>query len=243
MTADEQQVPSVWARPSRGRREQQSLSQEQIVAEAVRLLDTEGLEALSMRNLGKRLNAGATSLYRHVASKDELLELVADEIYGELDVPPPPTDPGQWREATIAFARSVRAMILRHPWIASVLGAAGMSYLGPNLMRITDQMLGVYEAAGFSLGEGNAVMSTVLAYVTGATISEAAWVTMLARRGQTDQDWFERLWPIAQEAMKPYPRLSRLYADGVDHDPQRTRDEGFDYGLGKVLDGFAATRA
>ena len=40
-----------------------------------------------MRSLGQRLGAGATSLYRHVANKDELIELVIDEVYGELEIP------------------------------------------------------------------------------------------------------------------------------------------------------------
>src|SRR3954449_2777040 len=88
--------PSVWTRPQRRQKEQ--LTRERIVAEAIRLLDDEGLEALSMRTLGQRLGAGATSLYRHVASKDELIELVADEVYGEIEVPEP-SDPSSWRLA------------------------------------------------------------------------------------------------------------------------------------------------
>ncbi|WP_342222268.1 hypothetical protein [Nocardia gipuzkoensis] len=51
MPADKQQVGSVWTRPRRGR-EQPALTREQIVAEAVTLLDAEGMEALSMRQLG-----------------------------------------------------------------------------------------------------------------------------------------------------------------------------------------------
>jgi len=76
---------SVWTRPQPQRRQKEQLTRERIVAEALRLLDEEGMEALSMRSLGQRLGAGATSLYRHVASKDELIELVADAVYGEID--------------------------------------------------------------------------------------------------------------------------------------------------------------
>ncbi|MFD7338790.1 TetR/AcrR family transcriptional regulator [Streptomyces violascens] len=237
MPIDEQQtIPSVWTRP-RGRREQPALSREQIVAEAVQLLDSEGIDALSMRKLGTRLGAGATSLYRHVANKDELIELVVDEVYGEIDEPD--TDrPAHWRDVTTLRAHSLRAMILKHPWIASVLGEVGVAYLGPNLMRLSDRMIATFEAAGFPLDESDHAVRTVFAYVTGMTTSEAAWLTMLARSGQTEQDWVERLWPAAEEAAQSYPRLQKGYADKRGKDPRTSRDENFVYGLERILDGL-----
>ena len=66
------------------------------MAAAIRLLDREGLAALSMRRLADELGAGAASLYWHVGSKDGLLDLVLDEIIGEGRVPDP--DPPRWRE-------------------------------------------------------------------------------------------------------------------------------------------------
>src|SRR2546430_5205376 len=88
--SDESWLP---ARPGRGRevrpnrrQEQPALTREQIVTEAVRLLHADGLEALSMRKLGTRLGAGATSLYWHVGSKEQLLELAADAVYAEVEV-------------------------------------------------------------------------------------------------------------------------------------------------------------
>src|SRR5256885_1864718 len=119
-------LTSVWTRPKRPQKEQ--LSRERIVAEAIALLDEEGMEALSMRSLGQRLGAGATSLYRHVANKDELIELVVDEVYGELDVPEI-TDPAGWRLALHVTAHSLRQTGLRHMWLMNVLGQVGLNYL------------------------------------------------------------------------------------------------------------------
>ena len=147
MPAARKPITSVWTRPRRGP-EQPSLSREQIVAEAVLLLDLEGIEALSMRKLGTRLGAGATSLYRHVASKDELIELVVDEVYGELELPEA-ADPADWRTSVATGAHSLRAMALRHPWVATVLGHVGLVHLGPNVMRMSERMLGQFEAASF----------------------------------------------------------------------------------------------
>lgn len=233
---DEQPIPSVWMRPQR-RREQPALSRGQIVAEAVRLLDAEGIEALSMRRLGGRLDAGATSLYRHVTNRDELIELVVDDVYGEIDVPEV-TEPSQWRSAAGACGHSVRAMILRHPWIASVLGQVGMSYLGPNVMRLNDRMLALFEAGGFTLQQADRAISTLVAYVIGMGTSEAAWLTTLARAGTDEQAWQERLQPAVANAAQPYPRLREQTPELGARGLEVIRNEKFAFGLETVLDGL-----
>src|SRR5690242_3117266 len=93
---------SVWTRPPRSRGGQPTLSREQIVHAAVELLDEKGLDGLSMRRLGSRLAAGATSLYWYVATKDDLLELALDEVMGEIEIPD--TDAADWRTAASAVA-------------------------------------------------------------------------------------------------------------------------------------------
>ncbi|HEV7709609.1 MAG TPA: TetR/AcrR family transcriptional regulator [Asanoa sp.] len=231
MPAKDNPLPSVWTRP--GKREQPALSREQIVAEAVVLLDADGIEALSMRRLGAKLGAGATSLYRHVASKDELMELVVDKVYGEIEVTVP-DDPDDWRTAIEGFAHTLRATILRHPWIATALGQTGMAYLGPNIMRMTDGTLGVLETAGFPLLAADRTISLVSAYVIGFSTNEAAWLTVVARSGLSEQEWLERLRPAAEAAAQPYPRLRALYAAAWNTDEDQFTD-----GLTSILDSVA----
>ncbi|MFC5834683.1 TetR/AcrR family transcriptional regulator [Nonomuraea insulae] len=239
MPADQQPYPSVWARPRRSRREQQPLSREQIVSAALELLDAEGIDALSMRKLGTRLNAGATSMYTHVANKDELIELVVDEVYGEVEVPAA-DDPAGWRGAVTRCAHSLRAALLRHPWIASVQGEAGVAYLGPNVMRQNEAILALFEQGGFTLEAADRALNTVVAYVIGVSTSEAAWLTRLARSGRSEQEWAESLWPAAEQAVQDYPRLRKLYAARRNQDVSATRDDEFGTGLQCVLDGLAA---
>ncbi|MGW4132154.1 TetR/AcrR family transcriptional regulator [Amycolatopsis japonica] len=238
MSVDEQPIQSVWTRPRR-KRDQPALSQAQIVAEAVRLLDVEGVDALSMRRLGTALNAGATSLYRHVANRDELIELVVDEVYGEITVPDGDDDPARWREAAVVGAESVRAMILRHPWVASLLGSVGLSYLGPNVMRLNERLLGVFVSAGFPGDEANQAISAVISYVIGMGTTEAAWLTTVAKSGQGEREWAERLRPAVEEAAREHPHQREMLARGeVEADPVRLRDEKFRYGLDRMLDGL-----
>ncbi|MEU5685391.1 TetR family transcriptional regulator [Streptomyces venezuelae] len=217
------EIASVWTRP---RRQREQLSREQIVAEAVRLLDADGLEALSMRKLGTRLDAGATSLYRHVANKDELIELVVDEVYGELSVPIA-TGAAQWRDAAADSARSLRAMILRHPWVASVLGQVGLVHLGPNVTKMSERMAAVYRTAGFPAAETELALSTVISYVIGMATSEAAYLSLIARSGTTEREFAERL-------------KGDGGSDARADDPEQVREETFDYGLQRVLDGLQA---
>ncbi|MEU2794211.1 TetR/AcrR family transcriptional regulator [Streptomyces sp. NPDC007100] len=237
---DEQQAfPSVWTRPRRQRRDQPALSREQIVSTALELLDAEGIEALSMRKLGTRLNAGATSMYSHVANKDELVELVVDEVYGEIAVPEPGA-PADWRADVVACSHSMRSAFLRHPWVVSVLGESGVAHLGPNMLRMTDAVLALFENAGFSLQAADRAFNTLVSYIVGISTSEAAHLTALARSGQDEQEWVERLWPAAEQAVSAYPRLRELYAAQRGQSAGGARDDHFDGGLACVLDGIAA---
>ncbi|MBB4894239.1 AcrR family transcriptional regulator [Streptomyces olivoverticillatus] len=241
MQADEKHpqppIPSVWTRPRRGKREQPALSREQIVSVALELLDTEGIDALSMRKLGTRLNAGATSLYTYVANKDELIELVVDEVYGEIEIPDPAAGI-PWRAAAADCAHSFRAVILNHPWTASVLGELGVTQLGPNVMRLSESMLALFESAGLPAGEADFAVSAVGSYVIGTAVTEAAWLTTLARLGRSEEEWLASLLPTAEEAARDHPQLREQYASLRDKNPRETREEKFDYGLQRVLDGL-----
>lgn len=232
MAAKSNPIPSVWARQQR-EPDQPALSRAAIVREAIVMLDADGIEALSMRKLGARLNAGATSLYRHVATKDELLELATDEVFGEIAVPA--ADRPGWRAAVVAAAGSFRATALRHPWLASVLGQAGLAYLGPNLMSFTERLATSFTVAGFP--EPSRAIDTLLSYVIGMSTTEAAWLTTVARSGETEREFIARLMPAARQAAAEYDNLPADPGAGLD--PARIRDDKFGYGLEVVLDGLA----
>ncbi|GAA2294581.1 TetR/AcrR family transcriptional regulator C-terminal domain-containing protein [Streptomyces kunmingensis] len=237
MPADEKPTASVWTRPSRPQREQ--LTREQIVTAAIDLLDKEGTEALSMRKLGSRLDAGATSLYRHVANRDELIQLVVDDVYGEIELPATAGRPG-WRAAVTGIAADLRAMTLRHPWIAPELGQVGLVHIGPNAMRMTSGLFAQFDAAGFPPGERERAAGTVTAYVIGIATSEAAYLSLIARSGKTEREWVASLRPAFDEASQHDPRLREADSAQPDVHPRETRDADFSYGLERVLDGLSA---
>ncbi|GEB62223.1 TetR/AcrR family transcriptional regulator C-terminal domain-containing protein [Streptomyces gardneri] len=240
MAAKANPVPSVWTR-QQSAPDQPALSRTAIVREAVVMLDADGIEALSMRKLGARLNAGATSLYRHVATKDELMELAVDEVAAEITVPPADAARGGagWRAAATEAAASFRATALRHPWLSSVLGQAGLAYLGPNLMSYSERLAALFTAAGFP--EPSRAIDTLLSYVIGMSTTEAAWLTTVARSGDTEGEFIARLMPAAQQAAAGHDHLAEAYADAAVRapvDPVALRDAKFAYGLDVVLDGL-----
>ena len=90
-----------------------ALSRAQVLRAALTLIDAEGVEALSMRKLGKALDRDPMRLYRHAASKNELLDGVVDVVLSELEVPP--TDNGDWEAVLRRSAHAFRAVALAHP--------------------------------------------------------------------------------------------------------------------------------
>ncbi|WP_371518038.1 TetR/AcrR family transcriptional regulator [Kitasatospora sp. NBC_01300] len=244
MPARSKDAPGTpWSRPERPRREQPALSRTQIVAEALAILDSDGIEALSMRKLGARLNAGATSMYTHVANKDELLALIVDEVFGKVLIPSvADTDPTDWRIALAECADSVRETVLRHPWMVSVLGDLGLVYFGPNWMRLSEALLTFLEAAGFTATEANDAMGVLLGYVIGTASVESAWLSTLARHGRNEQGWMDEFLPAVIEATRDFPRLHRLYTTDVDEATEGSRDSGFANGVRLILDGIEANQ-
>ncbi|MFB4302113.1 TetR/AcrR family transcriptional regulator [Actinomadura sp. NTSP31] len=231
---------SVWTRPPRARREQPSLGRDQIVDAALELLDAEGLDGLSMRRLGTRLNSGATSVYWHVANKDELLELALDRVMGEVRVPAPAPlpDGGGWRDAVAGYARSLRTMIHRHPWTVPLFGVQPM--IGPNATRVLDGVIGAFDGAGLTGMDLENAMSLLADYVIGAAGSEASWQN--TRDAAAGEDWLETLAPYLAEIADRHPRLAAHVREIWVRETADVLEQRFDYGLSCVLAGIEAHR-
>ena len=94
------------------------LTQDTIVDAALRVLDADGLDGLSMRRVGEELNVGAASIYWHVRNKEELLQLILERVVGEMDLPEP--DPARWKEQLRDYAFQVRDVLHRHRDVARI---------------------------------------------------------------------------------------------------------------------------
>lgn len=129
------------------------LTRQSIVEAALRVLDREGMDALSMRKVGEELGTGAASLYWHVRNKDELLQLVYEAVVAELELPPP--DPSKWREQLRDLGRQLRAVMQRHRDVARI--SLGRIPAGPTFARMSEWLFELLRPAG--------VPDRVIAYV------------------------------------------------------------------------------
>ena len=173
---------SVWLRKERTRRTAPPLTRERIVAEAVALLDEEGAGRLTMRRLAERLDTGSTTLYWHVETKDEVLELALDAIFGDVPVPASGSVPGggpsphtprnglDWRADVNELMSGWRDAMLRHPWSAAVLG--GRPLLGPNVLARTDFLYAALGATGLTGPRLAAAAYAVANYVIGSALMQ-----------------------------------------------------------------------
>jgi TetR/AcrR family tetracycline transcriptional repressor len=138
--------PPPWQRTPRraARRRADPLTTEAIVDAALRVLDAEGLDALTMRRVADELGASAASLYWHVGSKDGLLDVLLDRVIGEIQIPEP--EPERWQEQLKEVALAMRATILAHRDIVRI--SIGRIPMGPNALRHTERVLAILRSGG-----------------------------------------------------------------------------------------------
>jgi AcrR family transcriptional regulator len=171
---------SIWLREERsGRGPVPEHDRARIAAAAVELADAGGLAAVSMRKVAAAVGAGAASLYRYVDNRDELLELMADSVAGELDTGRPPT--GGWRADLVAVAHDLERVHLRHPWMAD-LTTGGRATLGPNSVAHLEHVLGLLQDVDASphtkletIALVNGIVALVVRNAVAAGESTEAW--------------------------------------------------------------------
>jgi AcrR family transcriptional regulator len=140
-------LPSRSASAPRRQPRARALTREAITDAALRIVDTEGLDALTMRTVAHALGTGAASLYAHVSGKEELVELVVERVIGELQYPGEP-DPARWQEQLKELARSIRSIFARHGDLARASFAR--IPLGENALRTSEWMIALLRGAGLA---------------------------------------------------------------------------------------------
>ncbi len=211
--------------------QREPLSRDRIVAAAIAVLDSEGLAGMSMRRVARELGAGAMSLYRHVSSREELLDLVLDELAAAIPATPLR---GAWREDAATIARDVRAALLRRRDLTLLLTAR----LGRGTAALDrlDRALGVFLGAGFSSQDAVLANHALGAYVAGSCTWEAVGLDgeadPAARAGRASAAG-ARLASLPADA---FPNVTLVAGDLF----AGTADERFEVGLAALLAGFAA---
>ncbi|GHE08109.1 TetR/AcrR family transcriptional regulator C-terminal domain-containing protein [Streptomyces alanosinicus] len=229
---------SVWLTPPARQPGPPGLSRDRIVRTAVELLDTEGLQAVSMRRVAAQLGAGHMSLYWHVTTKGALLELALDEAFGEVVAPP---DDLRWDEQLRALAGSLRAVFARHRWAARLIG----EYLniGPNALRMTDTALRVVSGSGLAPDQTDSAAALVLEYVCGFATAETRMIDDAAsaeRNGEQSADeGFAEVSDAVRSGFTEFASLRELASRDIGTATE-IRDRNFAFGLQCIIAGLKA---
>lgn len=137
---------------------------------AIRIADQEGLAAVSMRRLATELDARTMTLYSHIGSKDELFDLMFDELARDISFGP--DLPTHWREAITAAARRMREIGLAHPWSLELFGQRAQ--LGPNTMRLLEERMRALDELNLPAEQAWSIVTAMQDYVTGYVVRETA---------------------------------------------------------------------
>ena len=229
-------IAAAWGVQERaGKGPRPGLSVQRIVEAAIATAQDEGLAAVSMNRVAARLGTAAMSLYRYVASKDELIALMVDEVQGTPDLPDPGND---WRSALAHWTRATRAVYHAYPWVVDV--PIGGPPVMPNAVAWFEQ--GLRCLAATALTEDEKV--GVIMLVSGVARSNAQLEVMLeaavrASAPEAVGAGYGRLLARLTDAER-FPALHAAIAAGVFDDEDEEDNLAFDFGLERILDGIAA---
>ena len=218
------------------------LSVKAIVTAAIDIADSEGLDALSMRNVAKRLGVGAMSLYTHVPGKTELIDLMLDTAYGELyeSVEEPSQQPGDWRAALRFIARRNWDLYRKHPWMLQI--TIGRPVLGPHASLKYEAELRPLDKLGLSDVEMDATLTLILSHVEGCARTQATLEQTQHETGLTDAEWWVIHAPLLDKVIDPtlFPVATRVGTSaGQAYQGASSPEHAFTFGIDRILAGIS----
>ena len=225
---DSKGTSSGLASGRRARRPRGSLTREEVVEAALALVDSEGVEALSMPRLARELEAGVMTLYGYVRSKQELLDAVAMRAIAEVRVRG--LDSADSGTILLGWGRGLRAVLLAHPGVAWVL--ARRAVVGTGILRGVELLLKALEAARFEADGAPSAVYAVLIYTLGFVIWEGPRVREQPESAYAEQ-WRGSLGGLAAEQ---FP----LAAAALPHLVTVASEEQFELGLRALVAGLCS---
>lgn len=221
-----------WERPRRSA-PRRTFTREAVVTAALQVIDTEGVEAMSMRRVAQELGTGPASLYAHVSGREEMIALVVDRVLSGVECPAP--DPQRWREQIKDVMRASRRALVAHGDLARLLPEVGVPS-GESVTVISEGMLAILAAAGLPKQVCAYAVDAMSLYVTGIAAEEAGR-THHARSGSAGPEIATRMADFFA-ALPPerFPHLIGM-AEELTRD---VGDERFEFGLDLMVTGLAA---
>jgi AcrR family transcriptional regulator len=208
--------------PNRG------MSDRRIAEAALALVDEEGVEGLSMRKLAQRLGIAPMSLYTYFPEREAVLDAVAQLLLAEVEAP----DDLPWRETILRIMRSVRAVGLRHPRAAPLINR--FPPRTPDAFAFVEAGFRAFRRAGFDDESTARCYRALAVYSMGSFDVELSGYFAVHPAAGPASGSLDA--PTLEKHLPSVARIGPLLADQDDA-------AEFEYGLGLLLDGFAAAMA
>ncbi|MBL0953179.1 TetR/AcrR family transcriptional regulator C-terminal domain-containing protein [Leptospira levettii] len=202
-----------------------SLSKEILIEASISFADKKGINSLSMRNLANLLGVEAMSLYNHIQNKDELLDGMVEDCVKKIAYP---KIGGYWRKEMKKRAKSVRKILLLHPWLTMLL--VSRVNVGENLLQYFNDTLGCLVKAGFSYKQADQMINAIDAHIYGFTLQELNFPFKTEEYSQKASEYL----PMIPKDQLPY--FYQLTKDVATKKYNGKHD--FEFGLDLILDGF-----
>jgi AcrR family transcriptional regulator len=222
--------PSLWfGAPSDDQDRRYRLTRERVVEEALAVIAHDGANALTMRRLAARLGVVPGALYHHLRNKQQLQDLVLDNVLAEIDLQ---LDPALgWSEQLKVLAHRLRQVLEAHPGVAGILKTRDP--LGPHSLALGEAFLSPLQTAGFGDREAGLAFFLLLDYTIGFAVSTPA--TSVNEQRVRDPATRTQLHQFFRSL--PPDRFPALVALG-EHVWVDNRDERFTAGLQVLADGL-----
>jgi TetR/AcrR family tetracycline transcriptional repressor len=159
------------------------LTSEEVARVALATVERDGLNGLSMRRVADELGVQAASLYWHVQSKDHLLDLVAEELFSELELPDLPAD-AEWQVGLRVLAAAYYQFLLDHRDADRIV--AGRFALGPNFVGHLETFARLLRRGGFTDTDAAYALYAVIVYIQGFVLHQNAPLTGESAAGVAD---------------------------------------------------------
>ncbi|WP_394824865.1 TetR/AcrR family transcriptional regulator C-terminal domain-containing protein [Pendulispora albinea] len=221
----------IWERPEPSIRAALApLSRERIVDAAIGLADAEGVAGVSLRKVAAVLDTRPMRLYGWLSTKEDLLDLMVDAVYGKMDIS---ASSGDWRADVRAMANETRRMAKRHPWFIELL--SGRPRLGPHALRNHEAVLSAFGDRHIDVVLRAAAV--IDAYVIGAINLELAEERAERISGMNHEQWQHAMGPYMAKVLASgdFPMLTKVMRDASHPGAAAV----FAVGLDAVLDGVA----
>ena len=229
-------LPSRGAAGARRTPRQRSLSQAAIVDAALAIVDTDGLDALTMRTVAAALGTGAASLYAYVGSKEELIELVVDRVIGEVRFADQP-DPSRWTAQIKEVAREMRRVFASHGDLARA--TFGRIPLGENALNGAERMLALMRAGGLPDRVAAQVVDLLSLYVMGIAYEDGITAMNATTPDELSRFISEMRTYFASLPSERFPNTIALAEELTAGD----HDERFEFGLEVLICGLITVSA